>query len=554
MRIKIQFILIIVTLLFQRAVGQNGQTIFFEKTDITISAVDEYAAGVEILSDTILGPNISNLKFDAEIELKSTSSKSNKILLIYSADEIDSGKNVAYKGIELITDKIDSIKPFKLGIDGRFNQVNNGKVRIKLYLWNQSHGDFFLQKLSIKLSSQPIPTLEYSIPTNFSVSQNLLFGLALILFLLFSAAHFGIWKVSEKLHVYFLLASALVIYVSAIFLTAYANIWDERVHLLVAKNAAQHGFMPVLYVNPVLNLPYDSWVECTVWLHKQPFFIWMMALSAKVFGPHLWAFRLPSALFMCLTVVAIYDISKSYLDKIGSFFAVLFALTSSYFIQLVSGRIGMEHNDIAFISLITFSFWAFHKYISTSRFKFVLLIGLFCGLAVLTKWLVGLLVFSAWGIYLLSSRQLNKQRIIHLAIAIGVCFLIFIPWQLFIFAKYPLLAAKEMALNALHFTDVVEDHSGNSWFHLNILAELFGKLLPFIFLPAMFSLFKRLKAHSTPLALSFIGMTAVLHLFFSIAATKMANFTLPAFAIICLAFGAFIADLINKTSSGAYQL
>ncbi|MBP7399885.1 MAG: hypothetical protein KA954_09890, partial [Chitinophagales bacterium] len=64
----------------------------------------------------------------------------------------------------------------------------------------------------------------------------------------------------------------------------YLHDWDERFHALVAKNMMTHPFTPMLRANPVL--PYDetSWTDGHIWLHKQPLFLWQMALSMKIFG------------------------------------------------------------------------------------------------------------------------------------------------------------------------------------------------------------------------------------------------------------------------------
>ena len=52
--------------------------------------------------------------------------------------------------------------------------------------------------------------------------------------------------------------------------------------------------------------------------------------------------------------------------------------------DFVSGRIATDHNDVIFMGLIIASFWAFVNYVSTEKkFKYVILIGVFCGAGIL---------------------------------------------------------------------------------------------------------------------------------------------------------------------------
>ena len=72
--------------------------------------------------------------------------------------------------------------------------------------------------------------------------------------------------------------------------------WDERYHALVAKNMISSPFVPKLYDNPVLSYDYTNWTGNHIWVHKQPFPLWLMAASMKVFGTNEVAIRIPSLL------------------------------------------------------------------------------------------------------------------------------------------------------------------------------------------------------------------------------------------------------------------
>ncbi|MCB0538920.1 MAG: hypothetical protein KDE33_15510, partial [Bacteroidetes bacterium] len=72
----------------------------------------------------------------------------------------------------------------------------------------------------------------------------------------------------------------------------YLHKWDERYHALVAKNMMEEPFVPKLYKNPVLNYDYKNWTGNHIWVHKQPFPLWSIALSFKLFGVNELALRL----------------------------------------------------------------------------------------------------------------------------------------------------------------------------------------------------------------------------------------------------------------------
>src|SRR5687768_11870528 len=60
--------------------------------------------------------------------------------------------------------------------------------------------------------------------------------------------------------------------------------WDEQYHALVAKNLADHPGIPKLYSEPLLHPEEMRWDKNHIWLHKPPLFLWLIAMSIKIFG------------------------------------------------------------------------------------------------------------------------------------------------------------------------------------------------------------------------------------------------------------------------------
>ncbi|PZF72980.1 ArnT family glycosyltransferase [Taibaiella soli] len=253
--------------------------------------------------------------------------------------------------------------------------------------------------------------------------------------------------------------------------------WDERFHALVAKNMMKYPLKPMLNATPVADYDPNMWCCNSVWLHKQPLFMWQMALSMKIFGVSEYTIRYPSALFGFLIILLTYRISILLTEnKQIAIIASLLVCFSNYQLELISGRIGMDHNDMSFCFYTLASIWAYMEYLKKNKWYWVLLIGIFSGCAVLNKWLTGLLVYSAWGIDVLIQFYKSKswKTLIPILCSTMTCCMVFLPWQFFILYKYPEIARYEYAYNSKHITEVVEAHSGSIFFYVRNFHLYFG--------------------------------------------------------------------------------
>jgi 4-amino-4-deoxy-L-arabinose transferase-like glycosyltransferase len=110
-------------------------------------------------------------------------------------------------------------------------------------------------------------------------------------------------------------------------LDPFLNDWDERFHALVAKNMMQHPFKPMLREFPIMDYGLHDWCCNHIWLHKQPLFLWQMALSMSIFGVNEVAMRLPSALMGALLVFPIFRIGKLLFDEEVGFLRLYWQFT-----------------------------------------------------------------------------------------------------------------------------------------------------------------------------------------------------------------------------------
>lgn len=366
------------------------------------------------------------------------------------------------------------------------------------------------------------------------------FGLTL----LWSLISFEVFK-RHKLSLFLLFISGLFLCSAMALLDPFLNNWDEQYHSLVAKNLIQHPFTPTLYENPILPYNANSWINNHIWLHKQPIFLWQIAISIKLFGLNELAVRIPSVLMMSILPLFIYRLGKISLnERIGYYGALLFC-SAFYVHEMLTGFPPSDHNDIAFLFYITASIWTWFEYEKSQKKYWLILIGLFSGGAVLIKWLTGLLVFSGWGlsIVLNKNRRQTFNEYKSIIISFIICLLTFLPWQLYISNAFPTESAYEYSLISKHFFNIVEGHSGNAFYYFENLRITYGggQLVPFLILVSLFFLYKNIKENKFKIAIfSFI---IIVYLFFSLAATKMPGFCYIVSPFIFLS----LASLIENT-------
>ena len=135
----------------------------------------------------------------------------------------------------------------------------------------------------------------------------------------------------------------------------YLHEWDERYHALVAKNLIDNPLKPLLYAHPILPYDYTQWASNHVWLHKQPFALWMMALSLKIFGIHELALRLPSILVSTCSICLTFQIAKRLFNQKIALIAAFLHSINGLLIELVGGRAATDHIDVFFCFLVELS-------------------------------------------------------------------------------------------------------------------------------------------------------------------------------------------------------
>jgi 4-amino-4-deoxy-L-arabinose transferase len=400
-----------------------------------------------------------------------------------------------------------------------------------------------------KPTEQPIVLniQEISKPVNYFSSTQLFFLITGFLTLVISLYFFEFSNISNKtlISVTLLLLSTILIRVFAILLDEHLNTWDELFHALVAKNLINHPLTPTLVDNPILSYNYKMWIGNHIWLHKQPLFLWQMAAFMKVFGVNIIALRLHLVIMSTIITGLTYRIGSILVSRKTGFYAAIFFISSNFAIEQAAGYYHTDHNDVTFLFYITLSIWSWLEFTladsNKKKMLFTILIGIFSGGAILTKWLVGLVVYLIWGGAILTDSNTRKKMhsYIYITIALTVTTVVALPWQLYILAQFPLESKWEYKLNSDHFFSAIENHSGDWMYHFSNSNLLYG--IPFLLvLASIISLLYKLK-HSQ-FKIGILTFILSIYLFFTLAATKMPAFVFIVSPIVFIAF----ATLINR--------
>lgn len=332
----------------------------------------------------------------------------------------------------------------------------------------------------------------------------------------------------------------------AISLHDFLFVWDEQYHAVVARNLVEHPWKPMFYKQTVMPYLYQNWIGNHIWLHKQPLFLWQMAFFINLFGEEAWVIRIPDLIATTLMVWIIYRMGSLLIHRRAGFIGSLLFSGSYFLFTLTSGSQFTDHNDVIFLFYITLSLWAWLEYVNSTKRKwqivFLLLAGLFAGCAILNKWLVGLLLYSGWGIYILTGRLRRRdwKQYADLAISLAICLLVFLPWQLYILHAFPVESRYEFALNTEHFFSAVEGHGSEdlgAWYYFANFKPTFGVSLLLGCAGILMLLFLARRRGEKWAVFTWI---AIIFLFYTMAATKMPAFPFIVSPLIYLCVGALL--------------
>jgi 4-amino-4-deoxy-L-arabinose transferase-like glycosyltransferase len=359
----------------------------------------------------------------------------------------------------------------------------------------------------------------------------------------------------EKIISWSLFALLALLLIYTINLAGFLFQWDERFHALIALNLNDQLIPLTLYPdNVVSTFDYGPWYKTHLWLHKPPLFSYQMGFFTWLFGNAVWAVRLNSVLMLLLSFSFLARIvTKLGLGRINASLLAFVFCFSPMLLALTSGSLGMDHNDICFLGYVSGSFYFFIRYTENRKLSTAIWLGVFIGLAVLTKWLAGALGLCAFTLYALL--KLDKKALLYAILALVVAFVIVFPWHYYMYTHYTAQYIHEFEYNAQHFSEVLEGHAHPWYFHLEKWLQkmpIAFLLLVIALLASFFQVSRKSSAFLRSIQVALIGGFA----FFSIAATKLPAYTIiflaPAYVLVAMMLNRFREKPMKVVSYGLF--
>lgn len=141
------------------------------------------------------------------------------------------------------------------------------------------------------------------------------------------------------------------------------------------------------------------------YLDKPPLLFWLSSLSIKLFGVNNFAYKLPSFLFLLLSLFAVYRLAAIYYTvKVAKNAVLILATAQAYFLMTNDVR-----TDALLTSSVIVAVWFFAEYFERKKIKYLILASIFVGFALLAKGPIGLIaVLMPVGLQLLYFRKWDE--------------------------------------------------------------------------------------------------------------------------------------------------
>lgn len=271
---------------------------------------------------------------------------------------------------------------------------------------------------------------------------------------------------------------------------------------------------------------------------------WLQAISIQLFGIKEWALRFWPAFFGVLSCIFVYVGGRTLFSRrAGIISAVILATNPLYF--AIAHYANLDSELTAFVSGSLLCFIMAMNATTHQAHRLLLLFAyLFCGLAVLTKGLIGIafpaLIIGSW-ILLLNRWQVIKSM--HLITGILIILAIAAPWYMLVQKANP---------QFFHFFVVLQQFSrflSKTDFNNETVIWFYVPVILISFLPWSFFLFQALVHHIKSIwknrehqqkELYFILWFVIILMFFSIPKSKTISRIVPIMPALALIVGIYL--------------
>lgn len=317
--------------------------------------------------------------------------------------------------------------------------------------------------------------------------------------------------------------------------------FDEAIYAKVAKN--------ILTTNDYLSLTWMLGEK--FWFEKPPLYFIITAFLYDILGVTEFTSRFFTALMSVVCLIFTYKIAKIISGSRSGFYAILaLILNTSY---LYYSRTAML--DIILTSFITVSIYYYLKFLTTPKNINLYLSGLFIGLAVLTKSVVGFLPLGfifVHQIYLWFLKEIQlKNFFISFIKIFGTSLLVSLPWHIYMVILHGnLFIDSYFGYHLLQrFSSEIEDKGGPWDYYITVIRNSM-RVWYLILLPSLGYLFYKLWKNKKDKNLSLLIISSVVTLlFFSVSSSKLRWYIMPIYpflSIICGMFISYLYEILEK--------
>lgn len=330
----------------------------------------------------------------------------------------------------------------------------------------------------------------------------------------------------------------------------YLGKWDERYHAVVARHLMDHPLEPTLFEYPLNEVPPERWLESHVWLTHPTLAMELMALSMSVFGVDEFAMRVPSVAVSTLGVLLTFLLGRRVLGTSGGLVAAGFHAWHESAALWAGGLRSADHVDTLMAFLVELgvlaALWAAddNDPPRPARWAKAALVGGITGLAFLTKEGAALVCPAVFFFALLAhlgrrgpARDFRRWiSVVALpALACAIAALVVLPWYLHLARAFPPEFAWLRGRSVHYFLEPVDKHAGSWTWHIANLTYDYGLLAPIPLVAFMVHAFRRRRDW-----LPVVGWFLLTYAVYTLAATKMRGYVLPAAPVVFLSYGFFL--------------
>jgi 4-amino-4-deoxy-L-arabinose transferase-like glycosyltransferase len=278
------------------------------------------------------------------------------------------------------------------------------------------------------------------------------------------------------------------------------------------------------------------------YLDKPPLFYWLVMLSYRILGVHDWSARLVPALAVHGCILVTYLLGRRTLGERPAFWGGLILGLAPGFLSM--GRLLVLDGLLTFWVVLSL-FTAFEAVRGERlRWGWWLTAAAACGLGVLTKGPIAVLLLAPplWLHARMTRKPLHTGWLAQIALA-GVVLAVTLPWYIAVTARMPQFAGYFLwEHNVVRFLSPF-DHLEPFWYYGPILLAglLPGSLLLIPFLRYLLSgQVKMVRRRCPELGFVLLGGGWCV-LFFTLSGCKLPTYILPAFPLLSLALGYYVA-------------